>query len=275
MGIAQKRRLKTAKLNKSIVKPKAKKKKEPKIKSMVDLVNASFTGSKSMRNGYATAGISFDPNASVAASAIKLSAAGAIPSTAELRELDVDATELEVPQDPEMKDWKEVMEIPEVKPVGRNVFLAPMERTYWRRLVARYGDDYAAMARDIKLNNYQHTQRVCEKKAILFRQLYRDDLSRITPAIRRKEIRRAENRAKREAAAASAAANGEEENDDEVASLSPQEFSDDDMSEDASESASEVSSEEEPAPRKVSKVSKAVAAPSKRKFSKPAALRKK
>jgi transcriptional antiterminator Rof (Rho-off) len=249
------------------MRPKHKKKKIPQINSMVDLVSASFTGSRSMRNGYENVGIGFDPNASVANNAAKLSSTGAIPTLAELRSKDIDAAEMQVPADPEMADWKEVMEIPEIKPKGRNVFLAPMERAYWRKLVLKYGDDYAAMARDIKLNNYQHTQRVCEKKAIIYRQLYRDDLSRITPAPRRKEIRKAENKAKREAEAAAAAATKEEEEEDQIASLSEEELSEVSMSEDIEESTEEESSSEEevPPPRKIKKP---VAAPFKSKLSK-------
>lgn len=168
----------------------AKKKKLPKINSMVELVSATFEDGKSMRSGYANVGISFDPNQSVSANADRLSAQGIIPTRKELRELDVDAKDLVVPEDTEMGSWKELMEVPDVQAKGRNVFLAPFERAYWQRLIAKHGNNYIAMARDIKLNNYQHTARVCEKKCALFEQKYNDDLSRKERAVHKKDARK-------------------------------------------------------------------------------------
>lgn len=171
---------------------------------MIELVSTSFADAKSMRSGYSDVGISFDPNASISATAAKLSQQGDIQSRTQLLKADVDTSDLAVPQDPEMEHWKEVMEIPTHKSKGRNVFLAPFERAYWQRLIAKHGTNYKAMSRDIKLNNYQHTERVCEKKVQIFMEKYNDDLSRKTPAPRRKEIKKAANAAARAAKAAEA-----------------------------------------------------------------------
>lgn len=59
----------------------------------------------------------------------------------------------------------------------KKVFFAKNERKYWARLIEKYGDDYKAMARDIKLNTHQHTKKKCEKKCKLYHQLYGNDLS--------------------------------------------------------------------------------------------------
>lgn len=192
---------------------KAHKKKEKTIKSMVELVSTTFADAKSMRSGYTDVGISFDPNMSVSAAAAKLSQRGEIESRERLLGADVDASDLVVPADPEMDEWKEVMEIPTIKSKGRNVFLAPFERAYWQRLIARYGSDYKAMSRDIKLNNYQHTELVCKKKCAIFLEKYNDDLSRKTPAPRRKELKKAANRAARLAREEEAAKNSDSEED--------------------------------------------------------------
>lgn len=178
---------------------------------MVELVSTSFADAKSMRSGYRDVGISFDPNTSITAAAAKLSTTGVIPSRKDLLKMDVESSELHVPQDSEMDDWKETMEIPNVKSKGRNVFLAPFERAYWQRLIAKYGTDCKAMSRDIKLNNYQHTERVCEKKVQIFMEKYNDDLSRKTPAPRRKEIKKAERVARRAQQADASASEDEED----------------------------------------------------------------
>jgi len=228
---------------------------------MVELVSATFENGKSMRDGYANVGISFDPNQSVSANADRLSSKGVIPTRKELRELNADASEMVVPEDTEMDSWKEVMEIPDVKAKGRNVFLAPFERAYWQRLIAKHGDNYAAMARDIKLNNYQHTQRVCEKKCALYKEKYNDDLSRKSPAVRKREVKKqlaaaraktAPSNAPLDSESESNSQDGENEVDDIIESLS-------DMSDLSSGSGSEeeedfeISSDEEefaPPPKK-------------------------
>lgn len=156
-----------------------------------------------MRAGYANVGLAFDPNLSVTANAQRLSEKRALPSREELSKLDIDASELAVPEDEEMQAWKETMEIPEVERKGRNVFLAPFERAYWARLIAKHGENYAAMARDIKVNNYQHTQRTCEKKCAIFKELYNMDNSRKTPATRKAEVKKA-NKNRNEATSSSA-----------------------------------------------------------------------
>lgn len=143
-----------------------------------------------MRAGYANVGLAFDSNTSVTANAHRLSENMALPSREELSKLDIDASELVAPEDEEMQAWKDSMEIPEVERKGRNIFLAPFERAYWARLIAKHGENYAAMARDIKLNNYQHTQRTCEKKCAVFKELYNMDNSRKTPAARKAEIKK-------------------------------------------------------------------------------------
>lgn len=207
---------------------------------MVELVSTAFEDAKSLRTGYTDVGISFDPNKSVSAALRKMSDAGAVPSRKGLYELDVDAADLQIPEDAEMQEWKETMEIPELKSKGRNIFLAPFERAYWQRLIAKYGTDYKAMSRDIKLNNYQHTELVCKKKVAIFMEKYNDDLSRKTPAPRRRELRKAENAARRAAAAASAPKKEEDEEEDE-------ESSEEDLLEEMAESDLEeqVSSDEE------------------------------
>mmetsp|Transcript_45535 Transcript_45535/g.114573 ORF Transcript_45535/g.114573 Transcript_45535/m.114573 type:complete len:195 (+) Transcript_45535:100-684(+) len=42
------------------------------------------------------------------------------------------------------------------------------EQWYCRDLIRKYGDDYLAMARDIKLNNYQHTPKKLKKMCTLY-----------------------------------------------------------------------------------------------------------
>lgn len=227
---------------------------------MIELVSTSFADTKSMRSGYSDVGISFDPNATVSATAAKLSQQGEIQSRNQLLQADVDTSDLAVPQDPEMEQWKEVMEIPTIKSKGRNVFLAPFERAYWQRLIAKHGTNYKAMSRDIKLNNYQHTERVCEKKVQIFMEKYNDDLSRKTPAPRRKELRKAANAAAR---AAKAAEVGSSDSEGEVAGESDSGSEEVEEIEEAEFSDSISSDEEEFAPPPKKRV--ASAAPPSRK----------
>ena len=234
---------------KSFMAPKAAKKKAPRINSVIELVQAEFAGEPSMRAGYANVGLAFDPNTSVSANAHRLSEKGVVPSREELSKLDVDASELAVPEDDEMQTWKDAMEIPEVVAKGRNVFLAPFERAYWQRLIAKHGENYSAMARDIKLNNYQHTQKTCEKKCAIFRELYNDNLSRKTPAPRRKELKKAAKLAAK-AASSSAPSDSNQDSSMDESSHSESDIVADMDSEDFDD---EISSDEEefaPPPKK-------------------------
>lgn len=169
------------------MRPKAKKKKVPQIRSKVEYVNSQFESKNSLRTGYNTVGISFDPNETISNNIAALSEQGLIPSRKELLQREDDLDEIAIPADPTLDNWKEVMEIPELKPKGRNVFLAPMERKYWARLVKKYGDNYEAMARDIKLNNFQHTKKICEKKVKIFQEMYNIDE---TPKVSRLDMLR-------------------------------------------------------------------------------------
>jgi len=50
--------------------------------------------------------------------------------------------------------------------------LSQQEIMYWKKLIGKYKDDYKAMARDIKLNNYQHTPKQCKKKSEIYLKKY-------------------------------------------------------------------------------------------------------
>lgn len=45
------------------------------------------------------------------------------------------------------------------------------EQMRLQRLIAKHGEDFAAMARDIKINSHQETEAVLKKRIALFRKL--------------------------------------------------------------------------------------------------------
>eukprot|EP00475_Leptophrys_vorax_P042371 TRINITY_DN79944_c0_g1_i1.p1 TRINITY_DN79944_c0_g1~~TRINITY_DN79944_c0_g1_i1.p1 ORF type:complete len:180 (-),score=50.88 TRINITY_DN79944_c0_g1_i1:28-567(-) len=52
--------------------------------------------------------------------------------------------------------------------------LPPWEIPELKKLIAKYGDDYGAMAKDITLNRYQKTAAQLEKRIEIFHELYGD-----------------------------------------------------------------------------------------------------
>lgn len=63
------------------------------------------------------------------------------------------------------------LKVPKPKP-SREARLSHSEIKYFYKLVSRYGDDYKAMERDIKRNNYQLTKAQLKKKCALFMAKY-------------------------------------------------------------------------------------------------------
>jgi len=59
------------------------------------------------------------------------------------------------------------LKVPEAAPPTRKR-LSNLEIKYCERLIRKYGDDYRAMSRDIKLNNYQFTPSQLAKKCNTF-----------------------------------------------------------------------------------------------------------
>jgi len=81
--------------------------------------------------------------------------------------------ECEVLEEMDKSVFEQLCPVP-AKPPKREKSLSEDERNYYRKLIDKHGTNYEAMARDMKLNYYQQTATVCEKKCKLYEEKYRN-----------------------------------------------------------------------------------------------------
>jgi hypothetical protein len=113
-------------------------------------IKALWNHEKTLRQNYDRIGLAYDPNGR------KLGA--------QVSEKPIHATKKEI----------EVVELFDL-PLGgvdptvsgkRKHHISPENRTYLEALVAKHGDDYGAMARDLKLNFKQHTRSFLKRRVL-------------------------------------------------------------------------------------------------------------
>lgn len=125
------------------------------MNKVVNFIKENWDDKKSLNANYSKIGISTDPNKAVNNNPVNEEVFN--------QELEYLKTQLEAFEEEKVK----------------RVFFAKKERKYWARLIEKYGDDYKAMAKDIKLNNYQHTKKKCEKKCKLYHELYGNNIANV------------------------------------------------------------------------------------------------
>eukprot|EP01123_Difflugia_compressa_P011555 TRINITY_DN4666_c0_g1_i1.p1 TRINITY_DN4666_c0_g1~~TRINITY_DN4666_c0_g1_i1.p1 ORF type:complete len:179 (-),score=40.95 TRINITY_DN4666_c0_g1_i1:71-607(-) len=116
----------------------------------------------SAQANYGHLGLSYDPNATIKYE---------IPQ-------DIEADEFVVPDDPTKSELAPLLKIPEAAP-KKKPNLGIRERWYFKRLHDKWGQDYKAMARDIKLNPNQYTPTICKKRIGIYVQYYKERLEKI------------------------------------------------------------------------------------------------
>jgi len=124
---------------------------------------------KSIKENYKAIGLSLDPNFNLTKLADKVNEKQEKP-------FDIDD---EVLDDVEGKEHlQDLLDVPEPAP-PKQPKLGIRERWYFKRLHDKYGDNYAAMARDIKLNPNQYTQKECKKKVVIYINTYKKELDKL------------------------------------------------------------------------------------------------
>uniref|UniRef100_A0A6B2LLM1 Nucleolar protein 16 n=1 Tax=Arcella intermedia TaxID=1963864 RepID=A0A6B2LLM1_9EUKA len=76
-----------------------------------------------------------------------------------------------IPAQPD-KEMTDLLAIPAPPPEAPKT-LGFKERWTWKKLFDKYGDNYKAMTRDIKLNPNQYTAKQCQKKIKIYLQTYK------------------------------------------------------------------------------------------------------
>jgi len=83
-----------------------------------------------------------------------------------------------VPDDENKTELKTLLNVPQ--PADRKPpNLGIRERWYFKRLHDKWGENYKAMARDIKLNPNQYTKTICRRRVQIYLQYYKDLLEKI------------------------------------------------------------------------------------------------
>jgi len=129
---------------------------------------ALWSSKKTLIQNYEALGISYDPNKTLT----QLAAERALKDD----ELSLSAAE---PADDKGKELlSSILEVPEPKErKQRN--LGVRERVYMKRLWDKYGDNYNAMARDVKLNTMQYTKKHLKRKIGIYLQSYQEKMDRL------------------------------------------------------------------------------------------------
>eukprot|EP01122_Echinamoeba_exundans_P002768 TRINITY_DN12752_c0_g1_i1.p1 TRINITY_DN12752_c0_g1~~TRINITY_DN12752_c0_g1_i1.p1 ORF type:complete len:191 (+),score=48.62 TRINITY_DN12752_c0_g1_i1:34-573(+) len=176
MGIQKRRRRKAKTEQGNIQQPKRanRDKHTPKRPHISATIDKMWDPKKTLKENYAAAGLAYDPNEVVNSTTQNLVAKGILPDpeVADLEEI----IEHEIPVARGTKKLIEKLDVPEAAP-PKEKYLGVRERHYWKALYKKYGSNYGAMERDMKLNNKQYTKKQCEKKIALLLEKYTEFLN--------------------------------------------------------------------------------------------------
>jgi hypothetical protein len=137
----------------------------PRIPKSTAILRKLWNDKKSLRANYLKVGLSLAPNEVVSRTHRQLRRSGHLPP-------DVDEN-VQIPDDPNKEVLKKILGVPEAAD-PRPPKLGVRERVYIRRLIDKYGTNYVAMARDMKLNYNQYTKKELKKKCQVYEQFYRN-----------------------------------------------------------------------------------------------------
>eukprot|EP01130_Rhizamoeba_saxonica_P012676 TRINITY_DN5377_c0_g1_i1.p1 TRINITY_DN5377_c0_g1~~TRINITY_DN5377_c0_g1_i1.p1 ORF type:complete len:179 (-),score=45.32 TRINITY_DN5377_c0_g1_i1:90-626(-) len=167
MGVAKRKRRKVKKQNGMFKVSRDKKRTIPKLNMGTAKTKQIWKDGRSLKKNYQNLGISYNPSETVLSEQIKISYDQYEGNV----EFDEDGLVI-IHEDVQGKnDLKDLLEIPEPAPPQEKK-LGTTQRFYWKRLYDKHGDNYQAMAMDIKLNTLQHAKKACKKFIALYKEKY-------------------------------------------------------------------------------------------------------